>query len=56
MKKVWAFDIGASNGRLMLNSFDGNKMYMEEMYRFANHPVRVTDNYKCASFGVDGYW
>ncbi|MGP4039261.1 rhamnulokinase [Gracilibacillus sp. D59] len=45
MKKVWAFDIGASNGRLMLNSFDGEKMYVEEIYRFPNHPVHVTENY-----------
>ncbi|GAB2567210.1 rhamnulokinase [Gracilibacillus alcaliphilus] len=44
MKKVWAFDIGASNGRLILNSFDGEKMYTEEIYRFDNHPVHVTGN------------
>ncbi|SFL69773.1 rhamnulokinase [Gracilibacillus orientalis] len=44
MKKVWAFDIGASNGRLMLNSFDGEKMYVEEIYRFPNHPVHITEN------------
>jgi rhamnulokinase len=45
MKKVWAFDIGASNGRLMLNSFDGEKMYLEEIYRFPNHPIHVTNHY-----------
>lgn len=44
MKKVWAFDIGASNGRLMLSSFDGEKMYLEEVYRFDNQPVQVTGN------------
>ncbi|WP_018931835.1 rhamnulokinase [Gracilibacillus lacisalsi] len=45
MKKVWAFDIGASNGRLMLNSFDGEKMYLEEIYRFPNHPIHVINHY-----------
>ncbi|SES04846.1 rhamnulokinase [Gracilibacillus ureilyticus] len=45
MKRVWAFDIGASNGRLMLNAFDGEKMHQEEIYRFSNQPVYVTGNY-----------
>ncbi|UOQ49961.1 rhamnulokinase [Gracilibacillus caseinilyticus] len=45
MKKVWAFDIGASNGRLMLSSFDGHKLYLEEIYRFANQPVHLTGHY-----------
>ncbi|WP_226037986.1 rhamnulokinase [Aquibacillus saliphilus] len=45
MKKVWTFDIGASNGRLMLNTFDGQTMNLEEIYRFPNHPVHVTGNY-----------
>ncbi|WP_058308539.1 rhamnulokinase [Gracilibacillus massiliensis] len=45
MKNVLAFDIGASNGRLMLNSFDGEKMYLKEIYRFPNQPVHVTGNY-----------
>ncbi|RCW77230.1 rhamnulokinase [Saliterribacillus persicus] len=45
MKRVWAFDIGASNGRLMVNSFDGKYMYLEEIYRFPNFPVQVTNNY-----------
>ncbi|UOQ87387.1 rhamnulokinase [Gracilibacillus salinarum] len=45
MKKVWAFDIGASNGRLMLSSFDGHKLYLEEIYRFSNQPVHLTGHY-----------
>lgn len=45
MKKVLAFDIGASNGRLMLGNFDGELMHLEEIYRFPNQPVHVTDNY-----------
>ncbi|KAB8130498.1 rhamnulokinase [Gracilibacillus oryzae] len=45
MKKVWAFDIGASNGRLMLASFDGEQMHLDELYRFSNKPVHLTDHY-----------
>lgn len=45
MKSVWAFDIGASNGRLILNSFDGERMYTKEIYRFTNLAVSVTNNY-----------
>ncbi|GAB6007401.1 hypothetical protein JCM12214_33020 [Geobacillus vulcani] len=42
MKKVWAFDLGASNGRLMVCGFDGNRLCIEEIHRFSNHPVQVT--------------
>lgn len=45
MKSVWAFDIGASNGRLILNSYDGRKMYAKEIYRFSNYPALLTNHY-----------
>ncbi len=45
MKKVWAFDIGASNGRLMLCQYDGEQLILDEIYRFANHPVSLTNHY-----------
>jgi rhamnulokinase len=45
MKKVWAFDLGASNGRLMLSQFDGEKIHIEEIHRFANHPVFLTNHF-----------
>jgi len=36
-----AVDFGASSGRLMLSKFDGEKMELEEIYRFPNEPVRI---------------
>ncbi|MFA9557737.1 rhamnulokinase family protein [Evansella sp. AB-rgal1] len=45
MKKVWAFDLGASNGRLMVSSFDGNRLGLEEIHRFSNQPTKVMNRY-----------
>lgn len=44
-KKYIAFDIGASNGRCMVGSFDGNKITLEEINRFENGYVQVMDHY-----------
>jgi len=41
LKRVLAFDIGASSGRAMLGSFDGIKISLEEIHRFSNDPVSV---------------
>ncbi|MFT9846584.1 rhamnulokinase [Aneurinibacillus sp. REN35] len=45
MKKVWAFDLGASNGRLMVSGFNGKSLYMEEVHRFPNQPIHLTGRY-----------
>lgn len=36
-----AIDFGASSGRVILGTFDGRKVELEEVYRFANTPVEM---------------
>lgn len=40
-KKVLAFDLGASSGRLMEGAFDGERLRLREVHRFLNEPVRL---------------
>ncbi|MGB8453743.1 MAG: rhamnulokinase family protein [Anaerocolumna sp.] len=41
MKKVLAFDFGASSGRAMLGIYDGTSIQLKEIHRFSNDPVMV---------------
>jgi rhamnulokinase len=38
-----ALDLGAESGRGLLGRFDGERLEMEEVYRFPNGPVRLVD-------------
>ncbi|MDG3084856.1 rhamnulokinase [Vibrio hannami] len=39
MKKIVAVDIGASSGRVILGTYDGKKLKLDELHRFENGPV-----------------
>lgn len=41
MLKLLAFDYGASSGRAILGKYNGEKLLLEEVHRFANEPVMV---------------
>ena len=43
MSKLLAFDLGAESGRAIVGHFDGERLALEELHRFANGPVRVFD-------------
>jgi rhamnulokinase len=38
-----ALDLGAESGRGLLGRFDGQRLELEELHRFANEPVRMLD-------------
>ena len=40
MKRVLSFDYGASSGRAIIFTHDGDKITAEEIYRFDNIPVK----------------
>lgn len=41
LKRVLAFDFGASSGRAIIGSFDGEKIELKEIHRFSNDPVSI---------------
>ncbi len=41
VKKVLAFDFGASSGRAILGSLENGKIVIEEVHRFSNDPVFI---------------
>jgi rhamnulokinase len=42
-KKLLAIDLGAESGRGLLGSFDGQRLQLDVVHRFANGPVRTLD-------------
>lgn len=44
MLKLLAFDYGASSGRAMLGRYDGSRLDLNEVHRFANEPVMIGDS------------
>ncbi len=43
MSKLLAFDLGAESGRAIIGRFDGERLTLEELHRFANGPVQLFD-------------
>ncbi len=43
-RSMLAFDLGAESGRAILGRFDGTRLKLEEVHRFANGPVPVFDH------------
>lgn len=41
MLNLIAVDLGASNGRVVLGKYDGNKIDLEEIHKFPNGPERI---------------
>jgi rhamnulokinase len=44
-KKFLAFDFGASGGRAILGKFNGEKISLTQLHRFANEPVMLGDTF-----------
>jgi rhamnulokinase len=42
-QKMLAFDLGAESGRGVLGLFDGSRLHLDVVHRFANGPVRTLD-------------
>lgn len=45
MLKLLAFDYGASSGRAILGTYDGEKLTLDEVHRFSNDPVMVNNTF-----------
>ncbi|HSI13610.1 MAG TPA: rhamnulokinase family protein [Chthoniobacter sp.] len=47
-----ACDLGAESGRVMLATFDGQRLSLEEVHRFPNGPVRVLGSQRWDLLGI----
>jgi rhamnulokinase len=47
-----AFDLGASSGRAVLGTFDGERLSLEEIHRFTNRPMAIQDKLYWNAFGL----
>ncbi|MBA4114934.1 MAG: rhamnulokinase [Rubrobacter sp.] len=47
-----AFDLGAESGRAVLGRFDGERVTLEEVHRFTNTPVRLSDGLHWDVLGI----
>jgi rhamnulokinase len=45
MLKLLAFDYGASSGRAILGTYDGEKLTLDEVHRFSNDPVMANNTF-----------
>ena len=52
-KKYLAFDLGASNGRCVMGSFDGQALSLQVIHRFENGYIRVGDH---LHWNILGLW
>lgn len=50
MKKFLAIDLGASSGRGIIGSFDGEKISLSEIHRFSNDPVLTASGFYWDTF------
>jgi len=50
MKVYLGIDLGAGSGRLVAGKYDGSKLELEEVHRFANDPVEVNGGYYWNTF------
>ncbi|GEK35210.1 rhamnulokinase [Kurthia sibirica] len=52
MREVLACDLGASSGRVVLQQFDGQKIYSKEIHRFVNGPVKKQEHFRWDFEGI----
>lgn len=45
MRRLLAFDLGASSGRAILGEYDGERLTLQEIHRFLNEPERLNGGY-----------